>query len=83
MSELTQTTGWAAIQQDSRSRLRTSLIATVASPACLDLTGYTRSIRELLMLFHASALLITNDGQFNHRTTSPKHKVPKIGRAHV
>ncbi|MDO1508811.1 MULTISPECIES: 16S rRNA pseudouridine(516) synthase [unclassified Neisseria] len=23
-------------------------------------------------------LLITNDGQFNHRMTSPKHKVPKL-----
>ena len=26
-------------------------------------------------------LLITNDGQFNHRLTSPKHKVPKLYRA--
>ena len=26
-------------------------------------------------------LLITNDGQFNHRMTSPKHKVDKIYRA--
>lgn len=26
-------------------------------------------------------LLITNDGQFNHRATSPKHKLPKIYRA--
>ena len=26
-------------------------------------------------------LLITNDGQFNHRMTSPKHKVDKISRA--
>ena len=25
-------------------------------------------------------LLITNDGQFNHRATSPKHKVPKLYR---
>lgn len=25
-------------------------------------------------------LLITNDGQFNHRVTSPKHKVPKLYR---
>ena len=23
-------------------------------------------------------LLVTNDGQFNHRMTSPKHKVPKL-----
>ncbi len=38
----------------------------VASPACIDLTGYTRSIRELLMLFHAARLLITNDGGPGH-----------------
>lgn len=30
--------------------------------ACIDLTGYTRSVRELLVLFHAASLLITNDG---------------------
>ena len=28
-------------------------------------------------------LLITNDGQFNHRTTSPKHKVPKLYRVNL
>ena len=28
----------------------------------LDLTGYTRSIAELLALFHAAQLLVTNDG---------------------
>ena len=31
-----------------------------------NLTGYTRSIRELLMLFHAADLLITNDGGPGH-----------------
>jgi len=29
---------------------------------CIDLTGYTGSVRELLMLFHVADLLITNDG---------------------
>jgi ADP-heptose:LPS heptosyltransferase len=29
---------------------------------CIDLTGYTKSIRELLLMFHFGALLITNDG---------------------
>jgi ADP-heptose:LPS heptosyltransferase len=33
---------------------------------CVDLTGYTRSIRELLMLFHGADLLITNDGGPGH-----------------
>ncbi len=49
--------------------LARELMLQVASPACLDLTGYTRSIRELLMLFHASALLITNDGGPGHFAT--------------
>jgi ADP-heptose:LPS heptosyltransferase len=38
----------------------------VASDWCVDLTGYTKSIRELLMLFHATHLLITNDGGPGH-----------------
>jgi ADP-heptose:LPS heptosyltransferase len=37
--------------------------------ACIDLTGYTKSIRELLMLFHAAQLLITNDGGPGHFAT--------------
>jgi ADP-heptose:LPS heptosyltransferase len=36
------------------------------SKFCVDLTGYTQSIRELLMLFHAAHLLITNDGGPGH-----------------
>ncbi|MCJ7800106.1 MAG: glycosyltransferase family 9 protein, partial [Polaromonas sp.] len=32
-----------------------------ASPV-IDLTGYTRSISELLALFHVARLLVTNDG---------------------
>ncbi|MGA2778600.1 MAG: glycosyltransferase family 9 protein [Steroidobacteraceae bacterium] len=33
-----------------------------ASDACVDLTGYTKTVRELLALFHRADLLITNDG---------------------
>ena len=33
-----------------------------ANHAVLDLTGYTRSISELLALFHVARLLVTNDG---------------------
>jgi len=43
-----------------------SLRTQVASDQCVDLTGYTRSIRELLMLFHACHLLVTNDGGPGH-----------------
>jgi len=38
------------------------LVAHCASPHCVDLTGYTTSIRHLLALFHRASLLITNDG---------------------
>lgn len=46
--------------------LARQLVANVARafPArpVLDLTGYTRSIAELLALFHVAQLLVTNDG---------------------
>lgn len=32
------------------------------SSICINLAGYTKSVRQLLMLFHRAALLITNDG---------------------
>ena len=51
------------------AQLAKDLKTQVASDACLDLTGYTKSIRELLMLFHASRLLITNDGGPGHFAT--------------
>jgi ADP-heptose:LPS heptosyltransferase len=38
----------------------------VGCEQCVALTGYTRSLRELLMLFHASDLLLTNDGGPGH-----------------
>jgi len=53
------------------AQLAKDLIAQIKSEACIDLTGYTRSIRELLMLFHASRLLITNDGGPGHFATLP------------
>jgi lipopolysaccharide heptosyltransferase II len=33
---------------------------------CVDLTGYTATVRELMALFHLAALLITNDGGPGH-----------------
>lgn len=38
------------------------IITRCDSPNAIDLTGYTRSIRELMTLFHHAVLLITNDG---------------------
>ena len=36
------------------------------SRSCVDLTGYTKTIRELILIFHFSSLLITNDGGPGH-----------------
>ncbi len=36
------------------------------SQSCVDLTGYTKTIRELVRIFHFSSLLITNDGGPGH-----------------
>jgi len=43
-------------------RLGQDLVAHCGSPQCVDLTGYTGSIRHLLALFHRGSLLVTNDG---------------------
>ena len=51
------------------AQLAKDLQAQVQSDFCIDLTGYTRSIRELLMLFYAARLLITNDGGPGHFAT--------------
>jgi ADP-heptose:LPS heptosyltransferase len=48
------------------AELARALRTQIGHEACLDLTGYTRSIRELLMLFHHADLLITNDGGPGH-----------------
>jgi ADP-heptose:LPS heptosyltransferase len=51
------------------AQLAKDLREKIQSDWCIDLTGYTRSIRELLMLFHAAQLLITNDGGPGHFAT--------------
>jgi ADP-heptose:LPS heptosyltransferase len=50
------------------------LVAYCSDPQCVNLTGYTRSLRELLLLLQYAALLITNDGgpgQFAALTAVP------------
>jgi ADP-heptose:LPS heptosyltransferase len=51
------------------AQLAKDLITKISHDASIDLTGYTRSIRELLMLMHAADLLITNDGGPGHFAT--------------
>ncbi len=42
------------------------ILSQTRSRTCVDLTGYTRTIRELMLIFHFVALLITNDGGPGH-----------------
>ncbi len=44
------------------SHLAQGFIQTLKSPNVFDLTGYTRSLTDLMALFHIASLLITNDG---------------------
>jgi len=46
--------------------LARSLQATVGEGRILDLTGYTKTVRELMLLFHLGDLLVTNDGGPGH-----------------
>lgn len=51
-----------------------ALIEAVRHPDCVDLTGYTRSVRELVALLGHATLLVTNDGgpaQFSSLTAVP------------
>ena len=42
--------------------LARSIVSHCRNGNCIDLTGYTKTIRELMLIFHYAALLITNDG---------------------
>jgi lipopolysaccharide heptosyltransferase II len=42
------------------------ILSHTRSQCCVDLTGYTKTIRELMLIFHFSSLLITNDGGPGH-----------------
>jgi ADP-heptose:LPS heptosyltransferase len=42
--------------------LAQEILAHCAHPHCIDLTGYTKSVRHLLAIFQRASLLITNDG---------------------
>lgn len=46
--------------------LAEAIQARCRHPLCADLTGYTRTVRELMSLFHLGSLLVTNDGGPGH-----------------
>ena len=52
----------AVIGMQEDRPLAQTIMAHCNSPYCIDLTGYTKSVRHLLAIFHRAALLITNDG---------------------
>ncbi len=43
-----------------------TILSHCHSDRCVDLTGYTKTLKELMILFHFSSLLITNDGGPGH-----------------
>ncbi len=42
--------------------LAREILAHCKHELCIDLTGYTKSVRHLLAIFHRASLLVTNDG---------------------
>jgi ADP-heptose:LPS heptosyltransferase len=60
--------------------LAQSLVGTLKHEAAMDLTGYTKNIRELLVLFFHAKLLITNDGGPGHfAALTPIHTIMFFG----
>jgi ADP-heptose:LPS heptosyltransferase len=47
-------------------KIAAEILSHSRNPSCVDLTGYTKTIRELMLIFHFSSLLITNDGGPGH-----------------
>jgi len=44
------------------SEISQSVVDHCNDPHCVNLAGYTRSVRHLLAVFHRASLLVTNDG---------------------
>lgn len=56
--------GIVGLKEDSF--LGQTITAYCHNPLCIDLTGYTKSVRHLLALCHRASLLVTNDGGPGH-----------------
>jgi ADP-heptose:LPS heptosyltransferase len=62
------------IGMEDDKELAKKILSHCQSPSCVDLTGHTKNIRELMILFNIASLLITNDGgpgQFSAMTPIP------------
>ena len=47
---------------ESDRALNQSIVEHCASASCVNLAGYTATIRDLVLLFHSAVLLVSNDG---------------------
>lgn len=56
--------GVIGLEQDKV--LAAAILFACRSEFCLDLTGYTKTVRDLILLFHQASLLISNDGGPGH-----------------
>lgn len=54
------------IGMENDKELALTIISASNSEGCIDLTGYTKTVRELMVIFHFASLLITNDGGPGH-----------------
>ena len=54
------------IGMKSDKKIATVILSHCQSSNCIDLSGYTKSVRELMIMFHFASLLITNDGGPGH-----------------
>ncbi len=64
--------GLTGLREDTP--LARDIVRRCAEPHVVDLTGWTRTVRELIALLHCAALLVTNDGapgQFAALTATP------------
>ena len=54
---------------ESDRELAQAILSYCKDTNCVDLTGYTKSIRELMALYHLASLLVANDGGPAHFAT--------------
>ena len=58
------TVGIIGLEEDKT--LANKILSDCLHNNCIDLTGYTESVRKLMIIFHFASLLITNDGGPGH-----------------
>jgi ADP-heptose:LPS heptosyltransferase len=56
--------GIVGVENDKK--LADEILSSCQSRFCMDFTGYTKTVKELMVMFHFTSLLITNDGGPGH-----------------